>query len=444
MGGSRRRCCVCCSQVSELCGGSSMDCSSFFSQLFQPGTAPYLAMIVVALVIARATDQVFYYRIAIAMSPYSWYFSSCILPIAFLIIVWPIVGAKLIWYPKHITKEMLAIPQHKFAVLGALDTAYNLLSTWPIKATGSTVANVLAQSVLPINMVMSFVVLRTRYTGQHMSGALLVIYGVLLRLLPALQDSSDEGDGDDEVPAGAFLAWSVVLVGSQIFAALSNVYKEVALKGTEDVDVYYMNACISSWQLLFGILTAPLVGLKFTPDYVPLSELGTYISNANKCFFGHNAVAGDVCDADSASPMAIFCIFIAFNLTYNILMLEIFKRGSSVLFVVASAVRLPLVDILLLWPLLAGVATATFTSFDAFALVALLLAMYLYNSQPEIKSKRPPLGLQELWDGFVRHCLCCECGCLEQVLEGGEHGDGETRGLLDDGAAGSGSGPGSG
>jgi hypothetical protein len=53
----------------------------------------------------------------------------------------------------------------------------------------------------------------------------------------------------------------------------------------------------------------------------------------------------------------------------------VFKKGSSVLFVVASAVGLPLVDILYMWPLLAGQAYEVFTVYDGFALFVLVMAI---------------------------------------------------------------------
>ena len=68
-------------------------------------------------------------------------------------------------------------------------------------------------------------------------------------------------------------------------------------------------------------------------------------------------------------------------------MLVVFKDGSSVLAVVACTIRLPLVDILLLWPFLAGVAyVPSITVYDWCALVALILGTSIYKYVPEGKS----------------------------------------------------------
>ena len=68
---------------------------------------------------------------------------------------------------------------------------------------------------------------------------------------------------------------------------------------------------------------------------------------------GTNATCTVDCGAGD-NPIYIFSVFIVFNITYNMLMLYVFKHGSSVLFVIANAVRLPLVDVLLMSSFIAG------------------------------------------------------------------------------------------
>lgn len=69
---------------------------------------------------------------------------------------------------------------------------------------------------------------------------------------------------------------------------------------------------------------------------------------------------------------------------YNVLSLYVFQHGSSVLFVVANAVRLPLVDALNSVRFVSGQATEAFGKYDAFALIPLVLAIFVYYSEPEM------------------------------------------------------------
>ena len=133
---------------------------------------------------------------------------------------------------------------------------------------------------------------------------------------------------------------------------------------------------------------------------------------------------------NGVAPIWLFFFFICFNITYNMLMLFIFRQGSSVLFVVASTVRLPIVDLLLMWRFVSGPAYSKFSLFDGFALFALALGIITYQSEPEIPGNGPRIKniWRSLWD-------CCRCACFwkyrngssytdtDKLLEGDRNGD---------------------
>ena len=99
-----------------------------------------------------------------------WYLSTVILPIAFLVISWPVVWYKMLFtgaaaappgavaaappHPRpgadHIDADMRAFPKYKFAIMALFDALFNLMSTFPIYHLGSNLSNVLSQSVLPV------------------------------------------------------------------------------------------------------------------------------------------------------------------------------------------------------------------------------------------------------------------------------------------------------
>eukprot|EP00947_MAST-08B_sp_MAST-8B-sp1_P003513 g3513.t1 len=380
---------------------------------------------VVSLVASRSVDQVLFYRLNFNYSFYVFYLGAVILPIAFLVITVPVV----LFRPNSVTPEMRAFPKWKFAIMGLLDTLFNILSTFPVAKLGGSLTNVLSQSVLPINMVLAYFVLKTRFRNNHILGAFLVIYGILVKLMPELFKSSEASSsgaatssGDD---GGADAGWIFLLVFSQVFAAASNVYKEIALKGV-DLDEWYMNVWVSIFQLGFGVLC---FWQGYVADFMdPLPAIGSctgcswsaMVSGANKCFVGYEVeiagvsnstclknngvwsasssagttapstlVDGETCTLDCGleTPLYIFLAFIVFNITYNMLMLYVFKHGSSTLFVIANAVRLPLVDLLLMWPAVAGASSEMFTHYDGFALVMLVLAIVVYYAQKEGKKR---------------------------------------------------------
>lgn len=132
--------------------------------------SPLLVVALVALILARSIDQTIFYRLAQVYSNYVWYLGAIILPVAFLIVSWPVVWWKMMFtgacgravcagcecVASHahvhrrpqltpwrvapgvapavsaddITPEMREFPHRKYLIMGALDTCFNLLSTW--------------------------------------------------------------------------------------------------------------------------------------------------------------------------------------------------------------------------------------------------------------------------------------------------------------------------
>ena len=70
----------------------------------------------------------------------------------------------------------------------------------------------------------------------------------------------------------SFTPKMVILEYFTLCAFLICQCKELALKRFGDLNEFYMAANVGLWQLVFGILTIPTVGLKFTANYVPLNR----------------------------------------------------------------------------------------------------------------------------------------------------------------------------
>ncbi len=126
-------------------------------------------------------------------------------------------------------------------------------------------ANVLGQVTLPLNMLLSMVFLQTRYERSHIIGATMVLYGALVCMIPIFR-----GEVALNSPDPSF-GWLLLYVFSMVPAATSNgtaipridtrrqlsctvVYKEIGLKDV-DLDIWYVNAWVSTYQVCWGIAT---------------------------------------------------------------------------------------------------------------------------------------------------------------------------------------------
>ena len=181
-----------------------------------------LILLVVALIVTRAIDQAIYYRIAYEMKGYTWYFSAFILPIGFLVILWPIVWYKSFW-SKSIPAESRSWGVHKVLFrLGVLDTLFNLTSTFPVRAIGGTASVVMGQAVIPFQMGLNFVLLGNSFHKTHYLGAILAIYGVLVKMIPRLDGTANSNDDGAQSSGMAYVGWALVMIASCIPNAFSN------------------------------------------------------------------------------------------------------------------------------------------------------------------------------------------------------------------------------
>jgi hypothetical protein len=237
---------------------------------------------------------------------------------------------------------------------------------------------VLNQLNLPFNMVLSYVFLSTRFKRGHILGSILVLYGGLVDMIPILTGADTSNMPDPTV------GWIALYIISLVPAAASNVYKEIGLKDV-DLDIWYANAWVSFYQVILGVASIWTIRIKaFADPPIPWSGLGDYVAKGHQCFMGEPVDFNGQLLACDAGTFQVFLVYIFFNMVYNQLMLYIFKEGSSVLFVVSSAVCLPLTDLLYMVPVLTGkFAGQSFTIYDGFALFVLVMGMLVYHSEKE-------------------------------------------------------------
>ncbi|KAF0695381.1 Aste57867_13815 [Aphanomyces stellatus] len=331
----------------------------------------------VVLILSRSVDRVYYTRITYDYNEFLWYFSNIICPVAYIVTSWPVVWYKL-WFTEEITPEMKAFPHYKFAIMGLFDTLYNLLTAFPTPHIGGNMSNALNQLNLPFNMILSAILLSTRYKRSHYMGAILVLYGAMVTMIPIFR-----GEVASNMPDPSFF-WIAFYVVGLLPAAGSNVYKEIGLKDV-DLDIWYANAWISTYQILWGVLTMWTIQIPaFSDPPVSFSEFPNYVAQAHNCFLGNAVEFNGATIACNNGVFLTFLWYIFFNCVYNQIMLYVFKEGSSVMFVVSSAVCLPLTDVLYMVPFLAGPkASQTFTIYDGFALFVLIMGMMVYHSEKE-------------------------------------------------------------
>jgi predicted permease len=261
--------------------------------------------------------------------------------------------------------------------------------------TSGALQQLLIQGVIPMTMFFSWLVslnilafifrkiLDVHYRWGHYIGAGIIMGGILLALIPKMLDNGGEGNTAFGI---------IVFFLSNVPTAFSGVYKEIAFKGEEDLDIYYVNAYVAVFQFVLGWIYAPVTAI---PGFggISIKEIPRNLADGGKCLFAAiNSEAGDDCSLAWAMTLG----YVVANIFYNIVILLMLKYGSAALLYVASAVILPLANIAFTLHFIMGDRATKLSPYDIGGLVVILTGLIIYRSMREsaktsqLEEKREP------------------------------------------------------
>eukprot|EP01117_Protostelium_nocturnum_P017644 TRINITY_DN7214_c0_g1_i1.p1 TRINITY_DN7214_c0_g1~~TRINITY_DN7214_c0_g1_i1.p1 ORF type:complete len:435 (+),score=129.10 TRINITY_DN7214_c0_g1_i1:105-1307(+) len=277
----------------------------------------------------------------------SVYTTFVYIPLSFVYII------PMIFWGNQISREQRDIPWYKFAVMGVLDGIAGIMQSFATNyiPSGPLVILVL-QSAIPVSMILSKFLLKSKYEWQHYVGALIVVIGLVIVIVFPLVEKNPAPPSDDGTQQSPpisnvmILVWCLVLIASCVPMTLSSVYKEKALGETE-IDVVYLNGWVAVWQFLTLLPLAVPAGYanNLTPGEIPSN-----FWNGVRCYFGVNSITGKNADHCEYGPLFVN-LYILFNVAYNILIIMILKYGSANLLWVAMTIIVPLSNITFALPI---------------------------------------------------------------------------------------------
>eukprot|EP01097_Dermamoeba_algensis_P001945 TRINITY_DN1764_c0_g2_i1.p1 TRINITY_DN1764_c0_g2~~TRINITY_DN1764_c0_g2_i1.p1 ORF type:complete len:564 (-),score=74.63 TRINITY_DN1764_c0_g2_i1:515-2176(-) len=232
--------------------------------------------------------------------------------------------------------------------------------------------------------------LKTFYSLTQYIGAAVILAGLVVSVWPALSDSG-----------GGQFQWDLIFFAATIPTALSAVYKEIAFREIEDMDVWYLNGWVALYQFYFGLFYAPLAAVM---SDLAIRDIPSNLWNGFLCFLlssnfitpddgcsaasdcgpPSNPTCCDSCDGslpNVSSLRAIYgvLLYMAFNLSYNILLVLVIKYGSAALMYVASTIVLPLGLVAFTIPALMGSHAQPFTKWNGAGLAVVLFGLVIYR-----------------------------------------------------------------
>ncbi|UIZ22677.1 hypothetical protein KXD40_003731 [Peronospora effusa] len=203
-------------------------------------------------------------------------------------------------------------PKFYFFVMGLLDLLHGLMLFIAGGRTDPTETLLFMQASIPISACISAAFFGVRYTRPQVIGMLAITGGLILSLIPCIEDIHSESFDDQEI------GWnSIFYLFAAIPGSLSMLYKEHVIRD-QPVNMSYLNAWVSMNQFVAGLLVAPLI---FDAEFLHLDQK----SSGFMCLIqGESEVSTDHC----YMGLPILILYVFSNLVVNLLLLQLIRLTS--------------------------------------------------------------------------------------------------------------------
>uniref|UniRef100_A0A6B2L7Q2 EamA domain-containing protein n=1 Tax=Arcella intermedia TaxID=1963864 RepID=A0A6B2L7Q2_9EUKA len=346
-------------------------------------------MLILAVIVSGSFNRVSSQITAVSMSNFSFFlgiFNSLIYVIFFFSILLIRYLLKIVkkedvaWAWTHVSdKEDKNLwekisPWKYFVIMGLMDGLGNILGLIAAPHIPAVMVPLLSQTIVVFSVFCAIIILHTKYTFWQTWSVLFLLFGVMLTLMPQFE-SSPMGNKD----GSSTFIFSVVMALSTLPNAISFAFKELLFMQNRNLDVFIVNSHGSLFQLLLQPIFLPLTLLFNQTEGKPFID---YMAAGFQCFSGITVSDYKIDCSHNPYP---YLVYIAFNLTFNILLLMVTKYASALMSFMAIKAILPISVALfcLPWPLL---QTTTISPWQLGGLGVILVALVLFRWTTYLKT----------------------------------------------------------
>lgn len=283
-----------------------------------------------------------------------------------------------------------------FIVMGAMDGLGNLLGLIATPYISGPLNSLMSQAITPFSMICSMIILGDRYTFWQSASAGIVLSGAVVCLIPQFTGDDDDDDDGDDSSSGEILFFSLVMAVSTLPNAISFALKELVFIQKPDLELFVVNSHASLFQLLWWPVFLPMTLIPLL-NQTDDQSLPDYVYHGFQCFFSITPDDGEDHDPDCSSMPIPYLVYIVFNLSFNIFLLILLRRASSLLGFLTIKAILP-VSVLLFyfdWPLIGSTSISIYYIIGLFIVMVGLFA-YRYFSI-----------MKTLYPDYERGKFCC-------------------------------------
>merc|ERR1711916_52709 len=257
---------------------------------------------------------------------------------------------------------------NQYLWVGVMVTVGGVLSQFADPYVRGSLQAVINQMTLPLTALLARFVLRQRFTKMEIAGAIIVLIGSAVPVIPPLFASQNASGGQDSI------FWLVIFIISDLPSAIVNIQEEHIFIAYQADEVHYL-----FWTNLVtvgGYLAClPLDMVKGFGAGVPFKDLFHQQGLAFKCFLGITPLPPN-CEPDAWIPVTAFVVAFAI---YFYLLCIVIKRESAAFQAMVNSLVTPMSAVAFSFPWLMGKNTEPLTSLTIFAIVVIPLGILVYK-----------------------------------------------------------------
>lgn len=271
------------------------------------------------------------------------------------------------------------VPLHILIIIGILNGTGNFCASIGQPHTKGTTQSLISLAGIPVVLTLSWLFLGKSPTLVAAFAAALIVGATALSALPALTSSNT---GDDGGAVSEYWYSVLIYFSAQLFWSSEKVLEEAVFKRYAKIDVLRMFMWTMWVQTILYFAYYPIQTVDAFGD-LDLNSLPGVLRDGIRCTFGVGPVAeiedDDAPPCASGRPAAIFFSYAVVDYCCYSMGLVVIKKGGANLMVLASAIALPLSQMVFCLRPIMGSLVEEFHSTDAAALGCALTGFYIYE-----------------------------------------------------------------
>lgn len=305
------------------------------------------------------------------------------------------------WRNGEVSLQMLTIPRRMFGTflaIGFVEALSSLLGFFAAQKLPGVLLPLLSQTILFWQVLLAYVVLGKKLSGNQLLGMAFVMLGVSIAGIPA--------HGGAALLDGVNPWYAAMFVFSMFFPAVDTILKEKVFKEGkkmcqgQDMNLFVVNSFGSLSQAIFVLALLPALT---AARGMSLADLPQYLGAGWTCFMGGSPACGGDCSGSPFLPL----LYVAFNLAFNIAALRLLRQAGNVVLslVMSSIVPMTLFAFTLPLPYLGSPPTLGPMFF--WGSLTLLMGLGVYNAglwMPAVKRQLYSMAASSKgeWDDYRR------------------------------------------